>query len=101
MDYKKLNKATGKDHFPLPIIDKMLDKLVRQKDYSFLNGYSRYNQIAILPEDQENTTITCSYGTFVFTRTFLRCIMSIFSHMIEDNMKVFMNDFTIFGSTFN
>ena len=68
MDYRKLNKATHKDHFPLPFIDQMLDRLAGHEYYCFLDGYSGYNQIAIAPEDQEKTTFTCPYGTFAFRR---------------------------------
>ncbi|KAL4347916.1 hypothetical protein GQ457_17G008280 [Hibiscus cannabinus] len=66
MDYRKLNKATRKDHFPLPFIDQMLDRLAGKQFYCFLDGYSGYNQIAIAPEDQSKTTFTCPYGTFAF-----------------------------------
>ena len=52
IDYKKLNTATRKDHFPLPFIDKMLDKLAGHPHFCFLDGYSGYNQIVIAPEDQ-------------------------------------------------
>ena len=59
IDYRKLNKATRKDHFPLPFQDQMLDRLAGYEYYCFLDGYSGYNQIAIAPEDQEKTTFTC------------------------------------------
>ncbi|KAL4281095.1 hypothetical protein GQ457_03G019720 [Hibiscus cannabinus] len=68
MDYRKLNKATKKNHFPLPFIDQMLDRLAGKAYYCFLDGYSGYNQIAIAPEDQEKTTFTCPYGTYAFRR---------------------------------
>ena len=68
MDYRKLNKATRKDHFPLPFIDQMLDRLAGKEFYCFLDGYSGYNQIAIAPEDQHKTTFTCPFGTFAFRR---------------------------------
>ena len=68
IDYRKLNIATRKDHYPLPFIDQMLDKLARHSHYCFLDGYSYYNQIAIAPEDQEKSTFTCPYGTFSFRR---------------------------------
>ena len=58
MDYRKLNKATMKDHFPLPFIDQMLDHLMGYTYYCFLDGYSGYIQIAIAFEDQEKTTFT-------------------------------------------
>ncbi|XP_022842012.1 uncharacterized protein LOC111365708 [Olea europaea var. sylvestris] len=52
MDYRKLNKATQKDHFPLPFIDQILDRLSGHEYYCFLDGFSWYNQIAIAPDDQ-------------------------------------------------
>nr|XP_016498556.1 PREDICTED: uncharacterized protein LOC107817266 [Nicotiana tabacum] len=53
IDYRKLNKATCMDHFPLPFIDQMLDRLAGHEYYYFLDGYSGYNRIVIAPEDQE------------------------------------------------
>lgn len=53
IDYRKLKKATRKDHFPLPSIEEMLDKLARHSYYFFLDGYSSYNQIVIALKDQE------------------------------------------------
>ncbi|KAL5565157.1 hypothetical protein UlMin_028321 [Ulmus minor] len=75
IDYRKLNDATRKDHFPLPFIDQMLEKLSGHDYYCFLDGYSGYNQIPLAPEDQEKTTFTCPY--------------------------VFMDDFSVFGSSFD
>jgi len=51
IDYRKLNAATCKDHFPLPFIDQMLERLALHEYYYFLDGYSGYNQIPIAPED--------------------------------------------------
>ena len=68
IDYRKLNKATRKDHFPLPFIDQILDRLVGHEYYCFLDGYSGYNQIAIAQKDQEKTTFTYPYDTFSFRR---------------------------------
>ncbi|XP_075107124.1 uncharacterized protein LOC142180098 [Nicotiana tabacum] len=111
IDYRKLNNATRKDHFPLPFIDQMLDRLAGQEYYCFLDGYSGYNQIAIAPEDQENTTFTCPYGTYAFKRmpfglcnapaTFQRCMMAIFTDMVERYVEVFMDDFSVFGCSFD
>ena len=111
IDCRKLNKATRKDHFPLPFLDHMLDRLARHEYYYFLDGYFGYNQIAIAPEDQEKTTFKCLYGTFAFRRmpfrlcntpsTFQRCIMPIFSDMVEKTIKVFMDDFSVLGSSFD
>ena len=111
IDYRKLNKATRKDHFPLPFLDQMLDRLAGYEYYFFLDGYSGYNQIAIAPEDQEKTTFTCPYGTFAFRRmpfglcnapgTFQRCMMAIFSDMVEKTIEIFMDDFSVMGNSFD
>ena len=68
IDYKKLNTTTRNDHYPLPFIDQMLNRLAGHSHYCFLDGYSCYNQIAIALEDQEKTKFTCPYGTFAFRR---------------------------------
>ena len=68
MDYRKLNDATKKDHYPLLFIDQMLERLAGHNFYYFLDGYFDYNQIAIAPEDQEKTIFTYPYGTFAFRR---------------------------------
>ena len=111
MDYKKLNATTRKDNFPLPFIDQMLKRLPGHVYYCFLNGYLDYNQIPIAPEDQEKTTSTCPYGTFAYRRmsfglcnaltTFQRCMMAIFSNMVERFIEVFMDDFSVFRSLFD
>jgi len=62
IDYRKLNQATQKDHFPLPFMDQMLERLAGQAFYYFLDGYSRYNQIIVNPKDQEKIAFTCPYG---------------------------------------
>ncbi|KAL4378400.1 hypothetical protein GQ457_02G042890 [Hibiscus cannabinus] len=110
MDYRKLDKATRKDHFPLQFIDQMLDRLAGKQFYCFLDGYSGYNQIAIAPEDQSKTTFTCPYETFAFRRmpfglcnapaTFQRCMTAIFSDLNEDCLEIFMDDFSTFGEDF-
>ncbi|GJT17540.1 hypothetical protein Tco_0876246 [Tanacetum coccineum] len=66
IDYQKLNEATCKDHFPLPFMDQMLERLAGNEFYCFLDGFSGYFQILIDPKDQEKTTFTCPYGTFAY-----------------------------------
>ncbi|CAN6567572.1 unnamed protein product [Malus baccata var. baccata] len=111
IDYRKLNATTRKDHFPLPFIDQMLEKLASHSFYCFLDGYSGYNQIVIAPDDQEKTTFTCPFGTFAYRRmpfglcnapaTFQRCMVSIFSDFVEKIIEVFMDDFSVFGDSFD
>ena len=105
-----MNTTTKKDHLPLPFIDHILDRLVGHPYLCFLDEYSGYNQITIALEDQEKTIFTCPYGTFAFRRmsfglcnaptTFQRCIMSIFSNLVEEAMEIFMDDFLVYGSSF-
>ena len=75
IDYRQLNDATRKNHFPLPFIDQMIEKLFGHDFYYFLDGYSSYNQIPIAPEDQEKTTFTCPYGTFAYKECLLGYVM--------------------------
>nr|GEW35653.1 reverse transcriptase domain-containing protein [Tanacetum cinerariifolium] len=104
IDYRKLNDATRKDHFPLPFMDQMLERLAGNEYYCFPDGFSGYFQIPIDPQDQENTTFMCPYGTFAYCRmpfglcnasgTFQRCMMAIFHDMIKKTMEVFTDDFS-------
>nr|GEY18522.1 reverse transcriptase domain-containing protein [Tanacetum cinerariifolium] len=110
IDYRKLNEATRKDHFPLPFMDQMLERLAGNQYYCFLDGFSGYFQIPIDPKDQEKTTFICPYETFAYRRmpfglcdapgTFQRCMMAIFHDMIEKTMEVFMDDFSVFRNSF-
>nr|GEY75499.1 DNA-directed DNA polymerase [Tanacetum cinerariifolium] len=68
IDYRKLNDATRKDHFPLPFTDQMLERLAGNEYYCFLDGFLGYFQIPIYPQDQEKTTFMCPYGTFAYRR---------------------------------
>ena len=107
IDYRKLNNATRKDHYPLPFMDQILERLVGQSYYCFLDGYSGYNQITVDPKDQEKIAFTCPFGVFAYRRmpfglcnapaTFQRCMMAIFSDMVEKCIEVFMDDFSVFG----
>ncbi|RVW84020.1 Retrovirus-related Pol polyprotein from transposon 17.6 [Vitis vinifera] len=106
----RLNSVTRKDHFPLPFMDQVLERVSGHPFYCFLDGYSGYFQIEIDLEDQEKTTFTCPFGTFAYRRmpfglcnapaTFQRCMLSIFSDMVERIMEVFMDDITVYGSSY-
>ena len=107
----KLNSATKKDHFPLPFIDLILDRLAGSSYFCFLDEYSGYKQIVIHPDDQEKTTFTCPFGTFAFKRmpfglcnalaTFQRCMTTIFSDFLGDSLEVFVDDFSVFRNNFD
>ncbi|RDY03440.1 Retrovirus-related Pol polyprotein, partial [Mucuna pruriens] len=104
-------RVTCKDHFCLPFIDQVLEKLLGKSHYCFLDGFSRYMQIYIAPKDQHKTTFTCPFGTFAYTRmsfglcnvlsTFQHCMTSIFSDLLQDCMEVFMDDFMMYTDSFD
>ncbi|GKD33565.1 reverse transcriptase domain-containing protein [Tanacetum coccineum] len=111
IDYHKLNEATAKDHFPFSFMDQMLERLAGNKYFCFLDGFFGYFQIPIDPMDQEKTTFTCPFGTYAYRRmpfglcnapaTFQRCMLAIFHDMIEESVKVFMDDLSVFGKSFD
>ncbi|GJT34314.1 reverse transcriptase domain-containing protein [Tanacetum coccineum] len=92
-------------------MDQMLERLAENKYFCFLDGFSGYFQIPINPNDQEKTTFTCLFGTYAYRRmpfglcnapaTFQRCMLAIFHDMIEESVEVFMDDFFIFGNSFD
>ena len=110
IDYRRLNEVTRKDHFPLPFMDPLLERFSGHPFYCFLDGYSGYFQIEIAVEDHENTTFTYPFGTYAYRRipfglcnapaTFQRCMLSIFSDLVERIMEVYMDDVTIYGGSF-
>ncbi|KAK1686957.1 hypothetical protein QYE76_047805 [Lolium multiflorum] len=93
IDFRKVNKVTKKDHYPLPFIDQMLERLSKNTHFCFLDGYSGFSQIAVKAKDQEKTTFTCPYGTYAYRRmpfglcnapaTFQRCMSAIFHGFCE------------------
>ena len=110
IDYRRLNEVTRKDHFPLPFMDQLLERIFDHPFYCFLDGYSGYFQIEIASEDQEKTTFTCPFGTYAYRRmpfglcnvpaTFQGCMLSIFSDLVERVMEVYMDDVTVYGGSF-
>lgn len=87
-----------------------MDNLDSKKYFSFLDGFSGYNQIQIAKEEQDKNTFTCSMGTFAYQVilfglcnspiTFQRAILAIFVDLMNDYVEVYMDDFTIHGDRF-
>ena len=111
IDYRKLNKATSKDHYPLSFIDQMLERLSKNTHFGYLDGYSGFSQIHVNTADQEKTTFTCPFGTYAYRcmpfglctapSTFQRCMYAIFHGFCEEIVEVFMDDFSIYGTSFD
>ncbi|GJU16935.1 reverse transcriptase domain-containing protein [Tanacetum coccineum] len=110
IDYRKLNEATANDHFPLPFMDQMLERLTGNKYLCFLDGFLDIFKFLSILMIKKNTFI-CPFGTYAYRRipfglcnalaTFQRCILAIFHDMIEESVEVFMDDFSIFGNSFD
>src|SRR3954462_14553522 len=111
IDFRKLNEVTKKDHYPLPFIDQMLERLSKHTHFCFLDGYSGFSQIPVSKEDQEKTTFTCPFGSFAYRRmpfglcnaptTFQICMMAIFPDFCENIVDVFMDDFSVYRTSFD
>ncbi|MCO5551883.1 hypothetical protein L7F22_005389 [Adiantum nelumboides] len=109
VDFRKLNEQTIKDPFPLLFTDTMLDQVAGHEMYSFLDGYSEYNQISLAEEDRENTTFITEWCAFIYLimpfrlcnapATFQRVMMTIFAEYLQKFMDIFVDDFTVYSST--
>ncbi|MCO5590566.1 hypothetical protein L7F22_044537 [Adiantum nelumboides] len=107
VDYRKLNSQTIEDPFPLPFTYMMLDEIAGHEMYSFMDGYSGYDQLKIAPEDPPKTTFITEWGAFMYLvmpfglcnalATFQRCMMEIFSKFLRIFLAIFVDDFTIFS----
>ena len=103
-----MNKVTKKDRQPLSFIDELLDEVASHQMYSFCDGYSSYHQIKIRDEDVHKTTFTTPWRTFAYFRmpfglynaggTFQRVQMEIFELYLGQFIRVYLDDFAIYGS---
>ncbi|CAL9004514.1 unnamed protein product, partial [Prunus brigantina] len=66
VDYTNLNRACPKDSFPLPRIDQLVDATAGHALLSFMDAYSRYNQIFMHPEDQAHTSFITDRGLYCY-----------------------------------
>ncbi|MCO5577579.1 hypothetical protein L7F22_031410 [Adiantum nelumboides] len=107
VDYRKLNAQTIKDPFPLPFTDMLLDEIAGYEMYSFMDGYSGYNQLQIAPEDRAKTTFITEWGAFMYLvmpfglcnalATLQRCMMEIFNEFLHRFLAIFMDDFIVYS----
>jgi hypothetical protein len=103
MDFHDLNKACPKDNFPTPFIDQILDECTGSEIFSFMDGFSGYNQIQIHPEDQHKMTFICPWGTFAYKKmpfglknvgaTFQWAMMFTF-HDLKHIVEAYLDDLT-------
>ncbi|RDX66508.1 hypothetical protein CR513_54712, partial [Mucuna pruriens] len=87
VDYRDLNRASPKDNFPLLHIDVLVDNTAQHAFFSFMDGFSGYNQIMMLPEDQEKTTFITLWGTFCY-----KAMVTLFHDMMHKEIEVYVED---------
>nr|XP_027191080.1 uncharacterized protein LOC101494924 [Cicer arietinum] len=102
VDYRDLNKASPKDDFPLPHIDVLVDSTAQYSLFSFMDGFSGYNQIKMAPEDMEKTTFITQWGTFCYKvmpfglknagATYQRAMVTLFHDMMHKEIEVYVDD---------
>ncbi|XP_050881388.1 uncharacterized protein LOC127084911, partial [Lathyrus oleraceus] len=102
VDYRDLNKASPKDDFPLPHIDTLVDNTAKFAVFSFMDGFSGYNQIKMDPEDMEKTTFITPWGTFCYKvmpfglknagATYQRAMVTLFHDMMHKEIEVYVDD---------
>ncbi|KAG8481511.1 hypothetical protein CXB51_026366 [Gossypium anomalum] len=102
VDYRDLNKASPKDNFPLPHIDTLVDNTAGYSLFSFMDGFSGYNQIKIHPEDMDKYTFITLWGTFCYKvmplglknagATYQRAMVNLFHDMMHKDIEVYADD---------
>ena len=102
VDYRDLNRASPKDNFPLPYIDTLVDNTVKHSLFSFMDGFSSYNQIRIALEDMKKTTFLTMWGTFCYKvmpfglknagATYQRAMVILFHDMMHKEIRVYKDD---------
>ena len=105
VDFTDLNRACPKDSFPLPRIDQLVDSIAGHKLLTFMDAFSRYNQIKMAEEDQEKTAFITSQGLYCYKvmpfglknagATYQRLVNKMFSKQIGRNMEVYVDDMLV------
>ena len=105
VDYRDLNRASPKDDFPLPHIDTLVDNTATSSLYSFMDGFSGYNQIKMAPEDMEKITFITLWGTFCYKvmpfrlknagPTYQRAMVALFPDMMHKEIEVYVDDMIV------
>ena len=105
VDFRDLNKAYPKDDFPLPHIDVLVDNTTRNALMSFMDGFSRYNQIKMAPKDMTKTTFTTKWGIYCYTvmlfglknarATYQRMAIALLHDTMHNEVEVYINDMIV------
>jgi len=109
VDLRNLNKVSLKDHYPLPRMDHILQRVVGASRISLLDGFLGFNQILVHPDDQDKTAFTTPWGTFKYVKmpfglknagaTFQRAMDIAFAKEIHDFLVIYLDDLTAFSKS--
>lgn len=109
VEFQDLNRASLKDHYPLPSMESILKMVARSEMFSLLDGFSGYNKIRVKEEDQHKTTFTTKWGTFTYTKmsfnlsntraTFQRVMDIAFSELINKIILIYLDDLIVFSNS--
>ena len=109
VDFRNLNQVSLKDNYPLPKMDHILQRVVGSQRMSILDSFSGYNQVAVHPEDQEKTTFTTPWGTFMYAKipfglmnvgaTFQRAMEIAFLEENDKYVVIYLDDITMFSKS--
>ncbi|RDX92191.1 hypothetical protein CR513_25704, partial [Mucuna pruriens] len=104
-----LNKASPKDNFPLSHIDMLVDNTAEHAFFSFIDSFSRYNQIQMSLEDREKTMFITLWDTFYYKvmtfrlknagTTYQRAMVALFHDMMHKEIEVYMDDMIVKSKT--
>ena len=107
VDFRRLNAATKKDHYPLPFTNEVLDTVIGYAAYSFIDCFSGYHQVCIHEDDRYKTTFITEWGAYVWVvmpfslknapPTYQRIVNQIFKDYLNDFMKLFLGDFSVYS----
>uniref|UniRef100_A0A2N9J359 RNA-directed DNA polymerase n=1 Tax=Fagus sylvatica TaxID=28930 RepID=A0A2N9J359_FAGSY len=109
VDFRNLNKACPKDEFPLPNMDLLIDSAAGHAMFSFMDGFSGYNQIFMSPRDAEKTAFRTPIGNFYYTvmpfglknagATYQRTMTAIFHDMMHREIEDYVDDIVVKSKT--
>jgi hypothetical protein len=109
IDFQNLNKVSLKDNYPLPKMDHLLQRVVGSSRISLLDGFSGYNQVLVHPDDQDKTTFTTPWGTFMYVKmpfglmnvgaTFQRAMDIAFVEELGKFIVIYLDDVTVFSQS--
>ena len=105
VNLKQVNAATIRDNYPLPMTDHVIERVAGKAAYSFLDGFSGYNQVSIDPKDQYKTAFATEWGIYAYRvmpfgltnapATFQRLMAHAFRAYLRDFLEIFMDDLCV------